>query len=351
MTRRDDLRKLGVDPRIVRSHPDPDGAPRLWNAALLAPMAVHSGTEARGHRRWRRAVSGRLGAAHTETLRRRAGELCEEFLDSMITDGAPADLHAAFAEPFASRLNFDVIGVPRHDYGHVRALSEDLRTDDRSHAAAAYAATAEYLTGLLEHKRAHPAEDVLSDLATARDADGPLPTEQALDGAYRLVIGAHETVSTRITLGTLALLTHPDQYTALATRSSPVRDAVEEILRFAVPGGSWIPRYAGTDIDHNGTLIRAGEMVVFFVQSANRDENVFEEPDRFDITREPNPHVAFGHGNYHCTGAPLSRLGLTTVMEILPPRLPGLRVYEKGAGLTTKDDTVTGGLRTLPVTW
>lgn len=350
VTRREDLRKLSADPRIGRSHPDPDRAPRLWNSTLFKPPAAH-GSEAEDHLRWRRAVAVRLGAAHTDSLRQHAGGLFDELLDTMITSGAPGDLHAALAEPFANRLNLDVVGIPHRDHERVRDLSDDIRADDHERASAALTALTGYLAELLEHKRRHPAADALSDLVTTSGAGDPATPAQALEGARLLVTGAYETVATRISLGILALLTHPDQYEALAARRTPAQGAVEEILRYAVPGGSWIPRYARTDIDYQGTRIRAGDLVVFLIQSANRDESVFDTPDRFDITRERNPHVGFGHGTYHCIGAPLARLALTTVLEKLPPRLPGLRLHDRDAGPATNNDKITGGLRILHVTW
>ncbi|WP_327232604.1 cytochrome P450 [Streptomyces sp. NBC_01317] len=350
VTRRADLRKLGMDPRIGRSHADPDHAPRLWDAALFTPQANFD-TEVEDHRRWRRAVSHRFGASRIDALRPQAGRLCAGLLDAMVAEGAPADLHAALADPFASRLNFDVLGIPPEDHDRMRALSDDLRTDDRDRATTAHAFFVRYLTDLLAHKRRHPGDDALSDLATARDSDGPLTPAQAFEGAYQLYFGGYETLAARISLGVLALLTHPDQYEALATGRAPASGAVEEILRFAVPGGSWIPRYALADIDHHGDRIRAGDLVVFCVQSANRDESAFTDADRFDITREPNPHVGFGHGNFHCAGASLARLGLSAILGSLPPHLPRLRLHTSRTAPTTHDGKVTGGLHALPVTW
>ncbi|NED89371.1 cytochrome P450 [Streptomyces sp. SID11233] len=350
VTRRDDLRQLGLDTRIGRSHANPDHAPRLWDAALFTPQANFA-TEVEDHRRWRRAVSHRFGASRIDALQPQADRLCAELLTAMDAEGAPADLHTALADPFAARLNFAVLGIPPEDHDRMRALSDDLRTDSRDRAATAHTAFVRYLTGLLERKREHPGDDALSDLATACDSDGPLTTAQAFEGAYQLYFGGYETLAARISLGVFALLTHPDQYEALATGRAPASGAVEEILRFAVPGGSWLPRYALADIDFHGDRIRAGELVVFCVQSANRDEGTFTEADRFDITREPNLHVGFGHGNFHCAGASLARLGLSTIIGNLPPRLPRLRLHTSRTTPTTHEGKVTGGLHTLPVTW
>ncbi|GAA0659612.1 hypothetical protein GCM10010193_08150 [Kitasatospora atroaurantiaca] len=144
---------------------------------------------------------------------------------------------------------------------------------------------------------------------------------------------------------------HPGQCQALSRDQALAPGAVEEILRFAVPGGSWIPRYALEGVDFEGVHIRAGDLVVFSFQSANRDESVFADPDRFDITRTPNPQIGFGHGKFHCIGASLARLELLTVIENLPARLPRLHLHEPHTTLPTDDSKITGGLRTLLVAW
>ncbi|QKW53634.1 cytochrome P450 [Streptomyces buecherae] len=351
MSRRDDLRSLCTDARIGRSHPDPGAADRLWDAALFTPQANHT-TEREDHRRWRRAVVPRFGAPRMEEPRRQAQELLTQLLDTVTAAGPPTDLHARLAEPFSARLNFDVLGIPREDHARMRSWSDDMRAgNDRRRAHAAHAAITAHLDHLLERKREQPADDALSDLVTARDSDGPLTRDQALEGACHLFFGGYETLAARVSYGVLALLTHPDQYRALAQQSAPARGAVEEILRYAVPGGSWIPRYALADINYHGTHIRAGDLVVFHIQSANRDENAFPGAHLFDITRTPNPHVAFGHGTFHCIGASLARLALSTLVETLPTRLPQLRLADDPATLPTDDNKITGGLLGLPVTW
>ncbi|MGW1992015.1 cytochrome P450 [Embleya sp. NPDC001921] len=281
VTRRDDLKSLCTDARIGRSHPDPDGAPRQWNAAVFAPQANHA-TEREDHRRWRRAVVPRFGAPRMDAPRRRAGELCAELLDAVIAAGPPGDLHAMLAQPFAARLNFEVLGIPHRDHERMRAWSDDMRAgNDRPRANAAHDAITQRLADLLEHKRERPADDALTDLATAHDDDGPLTRAQALEGARHLFFGGYETVAARISHGILALLAHPDHYRALAEHRAPARAAVEEILRFAVPGGSWIPRYALADIDFRGAPYLHDRTAVQFVRCLSKVIGGFRRPPGF----------------------------------------------------------------------
>lgn len=351
VTRHSDLLELCGDRRIGRSHPAPESAPRLWDAALFRPQSNFR-TELHDHQRWRHVLARRFGARHLAGQRRRARAVFDEVLDTMIVAGPPADLCEFLAEPFAAAMIFDFLGVPRGDRGLVRAWSDGMRDPhDRERATADCTALTLYLRDLLHRKRARPADDALSDLVTVHAPGGPLTEEQQVEAAGHLFFGGYETMVGRVAYGVLYLLAHPDQYAALARDPSLSPGAVEEIVRLAVPGGSWIPRYALADIDRTGGRIRAGDLVVFAVQSANRDPRRFRDAGVFDITRTPNPHVGFGHGKFYCLGAALARLELLTVVENLPRRLPRLRPHTPWTALRADDTKITGGLRALPVSW
>jgi cytochrome P450 len=125
---------------------------------------------------------------------------------------------------------------------------------------------------------------------------------------------------------------------------------VEEILRVAAPAGVGIPRYAKADIDIGGITIRSGDAVLLTGASANRDPEAFEDPHRFDIGRDPNPHLSFGHGPHYCIGARLARVELRDVFAALPARFPSMQPAVPLVSLRIRD-TLTGGLASLPVTW
>lgn len=212
------------------------------------------------------------------------------------------------------------------------------------------------ISELLDQRRHAPADDLLSELAAR--ADGP---DAAQTGTLRpdelphtlsgILLAGYETVATRLPYGLLYLLAHPAARTALAADPGLAPAAVEEVMRLAVPGGSWMPRYARTDLEYEGSRIAAGDLVVFSFQSANRDERVFPDAGTLDLGRTPNPHLAFGHGKYFCLGAGLARLELRIAYGTLFRRLPDLRLACAPEEVPVDGASVTGGLRTLPVNW
>jgi pentalenolactone synthase len=153
--------------------------------------------------------------------------------------------------------------------------------------------------------------------------------------------------------GVTLLLTHPEQADALRHDPALVAPAVEEILRLRKyhRQSMGIPRYANTDFTFGGVSIRTGELVILGVSAANRDERHFSEPDRFDVYRKPNPHLAFGHGPRICVGAPLARLELQMLVPALLHRFPTLRLAVAAESLRERAEVVTGGVMELPVTW
>jgi pentalenolactone synthase len=351
VTRYADVKALCADYRIGRSHPDPPAAPRLWEAALFSPANNYE-TELADHRQWRRVLAKGFGASRVDGLRSGMQIIVDQLLDDVLDTGPPADLCARVARPFAADVVFDIVGIPVEDRQQFVMWSNGMRS--RQSRAAVRAVRAEmknYLSRLLDCKKNLPSEDVMSDLANARDRAGRPLQGELVDAAISSFFADFETVAARIAYGTLFLLAHPAQLAALRDDPSLVSSAVEEIMRLAVPGGSWLPRYALADIEYAGAKISAGDLVVFTVQAANRDEEAFCDPATFDISRRPNPHLGFGHGKFFCLGANLTRAMLQTIFATLFQRLPGLRLDVPLEDLEIDSESVTGGLRRLPVTW
>jgi len=166
-----------------------------------------------------------------------------------------------------------------------------------------------------------------------------------------LLFAGHETTVVRIDMGTLLLLTNPDQRQALIRDPELLTSAVEEILRLSDTGAGGLPRYAHEPIEIGGVTIQPGEAVLLSAGAANHDELVFAEPDRFVVDRHPNPHFTFGYGPRFCIGAPLARIELQAVFARLIPRFPTLRLAVPLEHLRIRRDLLTGGLFELPVTW
>jgi cytochrome P450 len=217
---------------------------------------------------------------------------------------------------------------------------------DRERASEALGRLFGYMQELVARKRALPADDVISGLCAM---DG-LEDDHVAFLAAVLLFAGHETTVVRIDTGTLLLLTNPDQREALRRDPSLLPTAVEEILRVS-DGRGGVPRYAREDVELAGVTIRAGEAVLLNAGAGNHDDRVFADPERFDIARQPNPHLTFGHGPRFCIGAPLARIELQAVFARLVQRFPTLRLAVPMDQLHVRSDLLTGGLTTLPVTW
>jgi cytochrome P450 monooxygenase len=304
------------------------------------------------HKRWRSALLSRLSPHRISALRPMMQGMFDQLLNGMIASGPRADVVTSLATPFASQAIFELMGIPNESRSRVQGWSDAMRMPkSRADATTNYHKILSYLEQLLVYKRKHPASDALSDLATAIDGEGRLNRSQMIEAAGHLFFGGYETMAARISYGVLFLLHYPDQRNILARTPSLASRAVDEVLRMAVPGGSWLPRYASADIDYNRAKIRKGDLVVFSIQAANRDSSYFRCPHSFDITRPDNRHLAFGHGKFFCLGAGFARLGLEIVIGTLFRRLPNIHLSLLTDEMLTENPKVTGGLSSLPVAW
>jgi len=173
---------------------------------------------------------------------------------------------------------------------------------------------------------------------------------------FLLLVAGHETTVNLITTGMLTLMQHPAQMERLTAEPTLIRTAVEEILRYHGPVENTLSRWSAEDTDFKGKTIRRGDVVLASLMSANRDEAVFERDeavfenaDTFDITRDPNRHIAFGGGIHYCLGAPLARLEGTIAISALLRHLPGLRLAVPAESLKWNDQITLRGLQALPV--
>jgi cytochrome P450 family 142 subfamily A polypeptide 1 len=212
--------------------------------------------------------------------------------------------------------------------------------------AEAFGDYCEHAARLMEARRATPTDDVMSRWMEA-EAAGVLTADQVLSEGLLLVDGGAETTRTVITGAVLALIEHPDEYRRLLDDPGLLPVAVEEFIRWVTPILN-MRRTATRDTEVAGTAVKAGDELLLMYPSANRDEAVFDEPQRFDVGREPNPHVAFGFGTHFCLGAALARLEIRVMFEELLPRLPDLRLAP-GAAPERIPNAFVRGFRSLPV--
>ncbi|TDC59568.1 cytochrome P450 [Micromonospora sp. KC207] len=346
------IRDLVTDPRIGRTHPDPESAARVFAAALGGPLGEHDDEQMnRAHQRMRRFLAGAFSPGRMRAMRPMIEARASALLDDLAAAERPADLHELVSWPLPVLVICDLLGVPDLEIERFRELSEAaLDMANWAGAAAAWTELTDYMGGLVDRKRGAPRDDVLSMLI-AEQAESDLGDDELVQMAAGLLAGGFETTVARIDLGTVLLVTNPAAADAVRADPDKVVGAVEEILRLAVPGGGALPRYAQEDIEIGGVTIARGDAVVFDANTANRDPRVFPDPDRFDITRSPNPHLSFGYGPSACIGSALGRIELQVVFTLLLQRFPTLRLAVPVQELMVRPNTLLGGLAALPVTW
>ena len=345
-----EVRCLLDDDRLGRAHPNPQKAARTGESALFGGPLGNFDTEFADHARMRALLQPHFSPKRMRALRPRVEELTTRLLDDLATQGPPADLHAALAVPLPVLVICELLGVPYEDRDQFRAWTDDVgNTRDGARSQRALGELFAYGQRLVVRKRAEPGDDVLSRLAAA---EGMTEVEAAGLGMALLFTG-HETTVVRIGLGALTLLGDPGQWRALVEDPGLVPKAVEEILRTAGSNrdGTGMVRYARADLELDGVTIRAGDLVLLSLRSANHDPDVFPDPERVDVTRPAGPHVTFGHGIRYCLGAPLARIELQAVFTQLPRRFPGLRLAVNPAEVRLREDSLTGGPAELPVRW
>jgi cytochrome P450 len=357
-TRYDDVRAILGDSRFS-TVPSTPGYPFIApaRAALLKnefpPTIIRM--DSPEHTKYRRMLSKEFMVHHIEAMRPELQQTVDTLLDEFIAKGSPADLFEDFALTVPTTVISRMLGVPYEDRDFFQERSKaklDLTADPEVPIRAG-AEMREYLDRLITEKMVHPGNrsDLISRLVMSQVVPGHMTREEALATIELLLMGGHETTANMIALGTLSLLTNPDQKDALVADPSLVRNTVEEMLRFHTIVHYNGPRVALEDVEVAGTLIKKGEGVLALITAANRDPKAFAEPDKFDIRRPALHHVAFSYGVHQCLGQPLARAELQIVFSTLFQRLPTLRLAVPVEEIKFRYDAFVYGVDTLPVEW
>ncbi|RIL04532.1 MAG: cytochrome P450 [Proteobacteria bacterium] len=288
------------------------------------------------HRRRRGLVSRgftpRRVAAHEPKIRR----LCRELIDAIAPKGR-CDFVEEVAAPLPMAMIGDLLGVEPEDRRTLQRWSDDLIAGTSATAApeAIAAATrafleySEYNRRVVADRRARPRDDLMSVLVQAEIDGARMSDEDLLQEGLLILVGGNETTRHVLTGGCEALCRNPEQRRALREDPARIPLAVEEMLRWVTPIQN-MNRTATQDTALRGQTIRAGDKLLLLYPSANRDESVFADPFRFDVSRDPNPHLAFGFGAHFCLGASLARLELRVLFEELLTRIPDMRLADDG---------------------
>ncbi|MFH8410982.1 cytochrome P450 [Streptomyces sp. NPDC018019] len=349
VTRHAELKQLLHDERIGHSHPDPANAPQYVRNPFLDLMITDTDAEVgrRTHTETRRLLTPMFSARRVREMEPRVAAVVDGVLDRFIAQGPPADLHDGVSMPVALTVLCDIIGVPPQSREQLATLlSRMAQLNDRESVQRAQSGLFAFAAELIAQKRAEPGADIITRLS-----EGGLSDERVATLSVGLLFAGLDSVVTVMDQGVVLLDAHPEQRAAALADPGQMAHAVEEVLRAAKAGGSVLPRYASEDIEFGGASIRSGDLVLFDFSLPNFDGRAFDEPERFDITRAPNPHLTFAHGIWHCIGAPLARIELKTVFTRLYTRLPGLRLALPADELREVDGRLSGGLTELPVVW
>ncbi|GGL53669.1 cytochrome P450 [Planomonospora parontospora] len=306
------------------------------------------------HSARRRILIPELTARRAQALRPRIQEIVDEHIGAMLAQGGPVDLIQALAFPVPALIFCELLGVPAADSDFFRRVAETLvRSDvEQEEMISAQIEMEAYLDKLVAEKEGSPGDDVISRIIVKNRETPTIERRDILNLAKNLLFGGFDTTSNMIALGVLVLLEHPEQLAELRSDPGLAPGAVEELLRYLSIADSSPARAVLQDVEIGGTLIRAGEGVVALTSSANRDENVFPDPDRFDIHRDTFGHSAFGHGIHQCPGANIVRVELEVVFTTLFARIPELRLAVPREEVSFKSHTLVHGVNgELPVTW
>ena len=336
VARYEDCRTVLRDPRFMRNRgrargkaaagPLPFPLPKSI-AAIATSMIVQDDPE---HRRLRNLVNKAFTPRAVGALEHRVESLSHELLDRC-EKKSRIDLIEDYARPIPSRVIAEMLGIPKRDMAPfeqgmqvltrgfsglaiVRTLLWDLRNTSRM------------VRDVIAHKRASPADDILSALIAAEEGGDRLSEDELLAMVFLLIIAGFETTQHLIGNSVRTLLEHPEALERLRAEPALWDTAVEELVRFRGPVHGTKMQWATEDVTLHGYTIKRGSPVMPMIAAGNMDPRAFDEPERFDITRHPNPHLGFGFGEHFCLGAQLARMETRVALKNLIERHPKLRL-------------------------
>jgi len=301
------------------------------------------------HTRYRELITAEFSTRRLRRLEPRAAETAESLLDEIELAGPPAELVGAYALPIPSLVISELLGVPEAEREEVRCHTQALArpTTGPDEAAQIVRALGEYVRGLVGRKRAEPGDDAMTGLV----AGGRLTDEEMANIGALLLITGHQTTAHMIALGVYALLYHPEQLEKFTANPASADRAVEELIRYLAVVETGISRAALEDVELEGRLIKKGETVTVWISTANRDPEVFENPDTLHLERTASGHMSFGYGVHQCVGQQLARLELRVAYTCLFNRFPGLRLAVPADEVPLRAAGAVHGVESLPVIW
>jgi cytochrome P450 len=335
ITRFDDAKAALTDPRLSKDLYGPgQHYLRIFGPNSEALNKNMLNADPPEHTRLRRITSQAFAPRRIEALRPRVAEIVDDLLDKIIPQGQSELMHD-FAIPLPMMVISELLGIPQLDHERVLEWTQVIRTsgssnrspeEDRAAVQEAQLRLHHYLADLVQAKRAHPADDMISALIDACDHDGNLSERELVTTTFLLLFAGHQTTADFIGNAVVALLTNPEQLELLRATPELLASAIEELLRFNGPLPVASPRIAAEDVEYQGVRIPRGSIVGVAINAANHDPAQFADPDRLDLCRERGPHLGFGHGVHYCLGVSLARMEAQIGLGALLRRLRGLRL-------------------------
>lgn len=365
LTRYADVRRTLQDPRL-NSH-ERIGAilSQLPESARdeMRPLSGHltkwvAFTDPPDHTRLRALVDKAFTPRMIAGLREPIQELVDELLDRVQSKGQ-MDVVSDFSFPLPATVISSMLGIPREDHHRFKKWSSDIANfisagginiEVARQAQRSVTELAEYFQGIVKDRRQTPRDDLISLLVTAEEQGRKLTEEELFAMFVQLFFAGHETTTGLINNGLLALLLNPIEKKKLLADPALIVPAVEEFLRYDTSVQRQA-RVASEDLEIDGHVIRKGQYVLQFIAAANRDAEVFENPDVLDITRRENRHLAFGYGIHFCIGGPLARLEGQIAIGTVLQRMPEIKLACDVKSLEWEPLLALRKLKALPVTF
>ncbi|MFI9236950.1 cytochrome P450 [Streptomyces sp. NPDC053079] len=359
ISRYEDARAAFADPRLIRpllsAWPPREGddAPPPALPTFLEMTGAH-------HERVRRTVLPMFGRSRLKFMEPRIRAMAGELIDAMVAgaeagDGT-ADLVAAYTDPLPLRVLCETTGLPYEDreiyLPHTLALLGAAGLTMEEVLAALYALQ-DYADGLisLREKDSEGEDYIRLLLAETRRPGSELVRDDVVSFVVTMLMAGYKTNIQHTSNALLVLLTHPEQLRRLREEPEGIGTAVDELLRYVPLMNAINILVATEDLTLHGQHIRAGDAVIPVPASANRDPQAFADPDRLDLTRTPNAHIAFGHGPHACTGGHLTRMQLAITIEVLLERLPDIELAVPAETIPWDESTPLRAPARLPVRW
>jgi len=287
-------------------------------------------------------------------LKVRVDELAKRFVDNMMESGNECDFVQEVAVNYPLYVIMSLLGLPESDFPRLLKYTQELFGNDdaelqrgasKEEQMTALLDMFGYFTALTASRRADPTEDLASAIANAKIDGEPLSDIDTVSYYVIIATAGHDTTSAVISGGLQALIEHPDQLARLRDNPTLMPLATEEMIRWVTPVKEFM-RTAREDTTVRGVPIKGGESVLLSYASSNRDEEVFDDPFRFDVGRDPNRHNAFGYGVHFCLGAALARMEVNSFFSELVPRLESIELTDDPKHIAT---IFVGGLKHLPI--